>query len=228
MSGLSPAGFRSWGLRPSLGPLDADLALVPGASALYLFDEGAGTVLTDYSGNGNHGTLGAAASAPTWGPLGLTFASSQYVSLPQFTFAGAFSAIWVAERPSTATGFDFVLADANDATNKLGYNTGAAALMIRVGNTTNTTLAQPSGYHSVAVTRSDTGGVSAGGNGALSALFTDADAAAFDRVGYEGSNGLAATVAALLLYSFELTARQAAQSHAALRSIVAPRGIVLP
>lgn len=32
---------------------------VPGASAIYLFNEGSGTTLRDYSGNGNDGTLGA-------------------------------------------------------------------------------------------------------------------------------------------------------------------------
>lgn len=47
--------------------------LVPGASAIYLCNEGTGTTLTDYSGNGKDGTLGAAGAAPTWGTDGLSF-----------------------------------------------------------------------------------------------------------------------------------------------------------
>lgn len=54
---------------------------MPGASAIYLFNEGAGTVLHDYSGNGYHGTLGAAGAAPTWTPYGLSFDGGDYATI---------------------------------------------------------------------------------------------------------------------------------------------------
>ena len=50
--------------------------------ALYLFDDGAGTTLTDYGPNGLHGTLGAAGAAPSWVTEGLSFDGGDNVSLP--------------------------------------------------------------------------------------------------------------------------------------------------
>src|SRR5918995_1237038 len=48
-----------------------------GLIAKWRFDDGAGQVLTDYSGNGHHGTLGATTGAdaadPTWTAQGLSF-----------------------------------------------------------------------------------------------------------------------------------------------------------
>lgn len=66
-------------------------AVVPGVIksgllAEYRMSEGSGTVLTDSSGNGNNGTLGAGAAAPSWISRtgGLTFvqANAQIVTLP--------------------------------------------------------------------------------------------------------------------------------------------------
>lgn len=56
-----------------------------GLRAWYMFDEGAGSVLGDSSGNARHGTLGAGLAAPTWAPGaagGLTFPDGTYVTLP--------------------------------------------------------------------------------------------------------------------------------------------------
>lgn len=53
--------------------------LVPGAVAVYLCNEGSGTTLRDYSGNGNHGALAAGDAAPTWTPYGLSFDGGDYV-----------------------------------------------------------------------------------------------------------------------------------------------------
>ena len=50
-------------------PVEA--APIAGATADYNFLQGTGTVLTDNSGNGNNGTLGAGALAPTWTSNGL-------------------------------------------------------------------------------------------------------------------------------------------------------------
>jgi len=58
--------------------------MVPGAIAYYRFDEGAGQILHDYSGNGNHGTLGSTAGVdtndPAWNAQGLVFAGDDHVN----------------------------------------------------------------------------------------------------------------------------------------------------
>lgn len=47
---------------------------VTGATADYHFNQGTGMTLTDFSGNGNNGTLGGGSSTvPTWTPIGLAF-----------------------------------------------------------------------------------------------------------------------------------------------------------
>ncbi len=52
------------------------------ATADYNFLQGSGGVLTDTSGNGNDGTLGTGAAAPSWTSTGLSFVAGQGVSLP--------------------------------------------------------------------------------------------------------------------------------------------------
>ena len=73
----------------------ATKCLVPGASAIYLCNEGTGTTLTDRSGNGNHGTFGAGAAAPTWTQYGLSFDGSQFVTLPDAVGANLSSAFTI-------------------------------------------------------------------------------------------------------------------------------------
>ena len=58
------------------------VAPVAGATADYNFLQAGGTLLVDSSGNGNNGTLGSGASAPTWTSTGLSFGLPQNVSLP--------------------------------------------------------------------------------------------------------------------------------------------------
>lgn len=73
---LSNAGWTCGGGSTSSGILTA------GATADYNFLQGSGTTLTDQSGNGNNGTLGAGANAPTWTQWGMQFAGLDNVSLP--------------------------------------------------------------------------------------------------------------------------------------------------
>ncbi len=71
-----PAGSGgSGGL--GVGSGSSGTAPIAGATADYNFLQGSGTVLTDISGNGNNGTLGTGALAPTWTPQGLTFTGQQ-------------------------------------------------------------------------------------------------------------------------------------------------------
>jgi lysophospholipase L1-like esterase len=57
-------------------------ATIAGATADYNFLQGSGTTLTDSTGNGNNGTLGAGTAAPTWTSSGLEFSIGQNVALP--------------------------------------------------------------------------------------------------------------------------------------------------
>ena len=66
----------------------ASKCLPPGAVALYLFNEGSGQILHDYSGNGNHGILGSELGTdtndPTWTREGATFLTDDYIEVPRF------------------------------------------------------------------------------------------------------------------------------------------------
>jgi Fibronectin type III domain len=53
-----------------------------GLIAEWRFDDGAGTQLTDYSGNGRHGTLGSTTATPTWTATGLSFDGGDHVEVP--------------------------------------------------------------------------------------------------------------------------------------------------
>jgi lysophospholipase L1-like esterase len=55
---------------------------VSGANVDYRFMDGSGTMVSDASGNGNNGTLGAGSLAPSWTGSGLAFTTLQNVSLP--------------------------------------------------------------------------------------------------------------------------------------------------
>ncbi len=62
--------------------LSASVGLTATAAADYDFLQGQGSVLTDTTANGNNGTLGTGALAPTWTTTGLQFSGQQGVSLP--------------------------------------------------------------------------------------------------------------------------------------------------
>lgn len=74
----------AWIAPPAAGVsgASAGVGLPGGISADYNFLQGAGTVLTDNSGNGNNGTLAAGALAPTWTRTGMVFSGQQGVALP--------------------------------------------------------------------------------------------------------------------------------------------------
>jgi len=59
----------------------ATKCFVPGAAAIYLFNEGTGTTLRDFSGNAYDGTLGAGAAAPTWTPQGVSYDGGDWINL---------------------------------------------------------------------------------------------------------------------------------------------------
>lgn len=98
------------------------IPLIPTAGLLaeYRFDEGAGTTLTDYSGNGFNGTL---VNSPTWSNGGLNFTRS---SLQQVTLPGGLT-------PSVRSIVVFstnALADSTGQRVAIVGNTGAIGLRI--------------------------------------------------------------------------------------------------
>jgi len=74
----APSGSGSEGV----GVGTSSSTLPAGATADYDFLQGSGAVLTDSSGNGNNGTLGSGALAPTWTGTGLAFSGQEQVALP--------------------------------------------------------------------------------------------------------------------------------------------------
>ncbi len=109
-----PAGGGSGGL--GVGSGISSGAPLPGATADYNFLQGSGTVLTDISGNGNDGTLGAGSSAtPVWTGTGLDFSGGEAgVQLPSAlnnsqTFLFAFYANPQPQGALVGTQFDTLL-----------------------------------------------------------------------------------------------------------------------
>lgn len=78
--------FRASGKRAIANDTKTLSIIRNGLVAEWRFDEGAGQVLTDYSGNGHHGqlgsTTGADAADPTWIAQGLSFDGGDRVDLP--------------------------------------------------------------------------------------------------------------------------------------------------
>lgn len=70
--------------------------MVPGAIAYYPCDEGAGQILYDHSGNGNHGTLGSTSGVdtndPAWSTQGLVFGGDDFANLGILPITGQFTA----------------------------------------------------------------------------------------------------------------------------------------
>jgi hypothetical protein len=89
MSTLSLRSYRGLGLSPRRRAAKGAAApsiVQDGLIAEWRFDDGAGQVLTDYTGNGHHGQLGATSGAdaadPTWTAQGLSFDGGDRVILP--------------------------------------------------------------------------------------------------------------------------------------------------
>jgi len=92
MAGFFPFGlFQTAALSLPVGRRVVK-CLTAGACALYLYNEGTGQTLTDYSAHGNNGTLGTTAGAdtndPAWGPAGLTFGGDDRVVVGPVTVGG--------------------------------------------------------------------------------------------------------------------------------------------
>lgn len=108
----------------------ATKCLVPGASAIYLCNEGAGTTLTDYSGNGKTATFGAGAAAPTWTQYGISLDGGDKVEVGELAGVTAYAVEVVfytasAITPSAPAGGNSLI----NLTINTGANNGGAILI---------------------------------------------------------------------------------------------------
>lgn len=219
----------------------ATKCLAPGASAIYLFNEGSGQVLTDYSGNGNDGTLGANSGSstddPAFGSTGLTFDGGDFVEIPHAPFASTFAAgftIQMVLYPGGATskalftlGQDKGFSLYHNQSKALLYAPDGASILYTSANSAPATT-----WVDIAYTHTWGGLTQAYVNGAADTSVTNPGAHTAPtacRIGYyAGFFAQAGTViAALALYPGALTAGQIAQNHTALRGMLAARGITL-
>lgn len=116
--------------------------LVPGAIAWYRCDEGAGQILYDHSGNGNHGTLGSTSGVdtndPQWSPQGLVFEGDDFVDLgnsfPCLNSGGPFSIMFVAQTTSLETNIFSKQTSSSSGAGKLGIfaNTRSGNLIVKM------------------------------------------------------------------------------------------------
>jgi lysophospholipase L1-like esterase len=128
-----------------------DFPVNSGLIARYDFTEGAGTSLTDRSGNGNHGTLASAPSTPVWAGGGLKFDwnKQQYVALPQALDSARtvmiVASYWAPENPNLNVNPGLVVSTA-----------GTAGLNLAMANAaTMRNIAWPAIYRKGAVTSAD-------------------------------------------------------------------------
>lgn len=226
----------------------ATKCLVSGASAIYLCNEGAGTTVRDFSGNGYDGTLGAAAAAPTWGATGLTFDGGDWVSMGvaaglEAVGASGSLSITIACVSTNLGAINSLIGKVrNGAANDWGLSIltdGKVYVNYRDASTSGSFLsaagvAAANVPVELTMTISDAGS-SLYVNGAWNAGKTAAgvrpstagDTFYIGRATNSASYNLIGAVYAAAVYPFALTAGQVAQNHAALQGIVAARGVTL-
>lgn len=220
----------------------ATKCLIPGASAVYLFNEGSGTVLRDHSGNGYDGTLGAADAAPTWATEGLAFDAGDYVTCgtPHRLFAAA-GLPFTVQVATTGASEGYLIARARSNTDAartfyLRHISGKIYLGMREGGVIidNAAPATPTLYtvtwdgaaaYYYRGTGPGTDFTANVGTAAEEAVPVTLGAKSGDPSGYSG--GLNGTLNAVTIYPFALAPAQIAQNHAALAGILAARGVTL-
>jgi hypothetical protein len=246
--GLSPRRRKAKGAaQPSIVP--------DGLLAEWRFDEGAGTTLTDFSGNGHHGTLGADSAAPTWTSAGLSFDGGDHVTLPAFNPSGNEITVWVAINNVSATTDEFFLSMGDFGPSDLSwfmtYGSGGVnyrAGVDAVGNFQNATTSdrehQTSDYAVDAWMA-----LAFSFDGSALKLFRNGDELTSNVTGRQNATALhhqttggfigglfnttpvdrfSGHIAYVTVNEVAMDADQVAQQYQALRSIMAARGISLP
>jgi hypothetical protein len=211
-----------------------------GLLAEWRFDDGAGQVLSDRSGNGRHGqpgnTAGADSSDPAWQSYGLSFDGTDHIVLPNGLITGNHAISWLAVvTDHVVSGFQiFAMAGAQIIPNNyfLGFN--GTDILAAVFGGTQSPLAPPPAPFSVAAVYDPAGPSSTLYlNGTLSQ--THAPGAVLDMVGAftlgTGSSGgfpFQGGLASATLHETPLSSGQAQQMHAYAKTLVAGLGVTLP
>lgn len=228
----------------------ATKCLVPGASAAYLFNEGAGTTLRDHSGNGRDGTVAGAAfgaaglafdgtddwvdvSATAPAIQGLTAMTLQVVATattstphtglvgPAWSGAGR-DLVALMDNSNAAAPADSVWCGVYD-------DAGSFTGVILPGKLTATpkmiTLRYIGG--TVLEARSNLGTWTQTTTGVAPHLRSNVAPPAL-YIGYRAGVSLTGSMYALFVYPAALTDAQIAQNYAAIQGILAARGVTIP
>lgn len=224
--------------------------LVPGYSALWLFNEGTGQVLYDWSGNGYHGTLGSTTGEdtndPAWSAEGLTFTADDNVVCSTAITAAAipYTLEIVAYLPAPSATLFVASKATGQASDKEGWNLDyrADGKVYFGQNDSNAgkTLRVPVG---VTYTQAAWQHIAAGWDGANVFLkigtaatvtaactgYTPAAAQNFTLGGksYYPNAYFEGKIAAALAYPTALTAAQITQNYTALKGTLAARGVTV-
>lgn len=223
----------------------ATKCLVPGAVALYLFNEGSGQVLTDYSGNSNGGQLGSTTGAdtndPAWGATGLSFDGDDNVTCGTaagLDFANRDHTLTVAVTPTT-TEIEAIAGKARLGTHACGlaqvtgkfrfdYRGAGASAAVNADDTYATgTPYTVTLMREAAVISMYVNGVK---QTATRTITDEPSTGAYPfMLGTrpQGGGNFNGTIHAAIAYPFALSPAQVAQTHAALKGMLAPRGVTL-
>jgi hypothetical protein len=216
-----------------------------GLVAEWRFDDGAGQVLTDYSGNGNHGQLGSTSGAdaadPTWTAQGLSFDGGDFVDCGTVGIAGTQSRTLIYVGRSSGTGSTQLMsAQWNESTSAglrwtlRAVNSGGLKVRLEFegGGQTSALPVVQNAWHFVGATQA---GANANtcvmyANGASEAVTLNLalDTQNSFRFGRHNNLGQVCQFAYGLVYNRALSPAEVEQNRQALKAILAPRGITLP
>lgn len=195
-----------------------------GLVALYLFNEGSGQVLTDYSGNGYHGTLGSTAgddtNDPTWTGQGLAFATDDYVTIPARSAVGTrlFVLTMAAGWSAISTG----LYQHGGVNQLFTSNANATEIVIPIGSPFSLVVVSPT-------TEQMDLKFYLNGGGPTGSVSVSATVPQDTRLGNCATTVyLTGTFHAAVYWDRVLSSSEISRSLAAMKAILAPRGVILP
>jgi chitodextrinase len=216
-----------------------------GLLAEWRFDDGAGQVLTDHSGNGNSGqlgsTTGADAADPTWTAQGLSFDGGDFVDCGTVGISGTQARTLIYVGKSSGTGSTQLMSAQWNESTSAGRRwtlraVNASGLKLRLeiegaGHTSALAVAENQ-WHFVGCTQSGANVNTAVlyANGASEAVTASATINTQNtfRFGRHNALGQVCQFAYALVYDRALSPAEVEQNRQALKAILAGRAIALP
>src|SRR5919106_151326 len=213
-----------------------------GLVAEWRFDDGSGQVLTDYSGNGNHGTLGANSGSstddPTWTAQGLSFDGGDFVSFADnlgISGTQARTVIFVADTASLNRFAVEWIGDGSNGRRWTFRDQGSGdELRLEISGAGYTSALAPTGaFRYMACTQP-------GANINTGVIYLDDIAEAITTsatINTTGNFSISTLIGGAygnpviaygLVYNRALSAAEIAQNRQALKTILAARGVTLP